>query len=101
MLLRTIVTSRYWNTVAIADEDPAVKFWTRVNFGWSCATALVALSRWPQQPSQPCLAMKLFDLSKSFDLFVRTNAWKAAGRWAEDASIEFFLEKLHRPFATP
>ena len=49
-----------------------------------------------QQPSQPCLAMTLFDLSKPFDLLVRADAWKAVGRLAEDASIEFFLEELHR-----
>ena len=40
--------------------------------------------------------MTLFDLSKAFDLLVRTDAWKAVGRLAQDASIEFFLEELHR-----
>ena len=49
-----------------------------------------------QQPSQPCLAMTLFDLSKAFDLLVRADAWKAVRRLAQDASIEFFLEELHR-----
>ena len=49
-----------------------------------------------QQPSQPCLAMTLFDLSKAFDLLVRADAWKAIGRLAQDASIEFFLEEVHR-----
>ena len=46
-----------------------------------------------QQPSQPCLAMTLFDLSKAFDLLVRADAWKAVGRLAQDASKEFFLEE--------
>ena len=49
-----------------------------------------------QQPSQPCLAMTLFDFGKAFDLTVRVDAWKAVGRLAQDASIEFFLEELHR-----
>ena len=53
-----------------------------------------------QQPSQPCLAMTLFDLSNAFDLLVRADAWKAVGRLALDASIEFFLEELHRGSAT-
>ena len=49
-----------------------------------------------QQLFQPCLAMTLFDLRKAFDLLVRADAWKAVGRLAEVASIEFFLEELHR-----
>ena len=53
-------------------------------------------ARGRQQPSQHCLAMTLFDLGKAFDLLVRADAWKAVGRLAEDASIEFFLEELHR-----
>ena len=40
--------------------------------------------------------MTLFDLGKAFDLLVRADAWKAVGRLTEDASIEFFLEELHR-----
>ena len=40
--------------------------------------------------------MTLFDFSKAFDLLVRTDAWQAVERLAEDASIEFFLEELHR-----
>ena len=40
--------------------------------------------------------MTLFDLSKAFDLLVRADAWKAVGRLAQDASMEFFLEELHR-----
>ena len=40
--------------------------------------------------------MTLFDLSKTLDLLVRADAWKAVGRLAQDASIEFFLEELHR-----
>ena len=84
----------------------------RVNLVGLCAAALVTPSRWQmrfsadagsvrrarvgQQPSQPCLAMTLFDLSKAFDLLVRADAWKAVGRLAQDASIEFFLEELHR-----
>ena len=88
----------------------------RVNLEGLCAAALVTLSRWQrlhrrrqlparreragQQPSQLCLAMTSFDLSKAFDLLVRADAWKAVGRLAQDASIEFFLEELHRGVAT-
>ena len=61
---------------------------------------LARRARVGQQSSQPCLAMTLFDLSKAFDLSVRADAWKAVGRLTEDASIEFFLEELHRGSAT-
>ena len=57
---------------------------------------LARRARVGQQPSQPCLAMTLFDLNKAFDLLVRADAWKAVGRLAQDASIEFFLEEQHR-----
>ena len=43
---------------------------------------LARKARVGQQPSQPCLAMTLFDLSKSFDFLVRADAWKAVGRLA-------------------
>ena len=49
---------------------------------------LARRARVGQQPSQPCLPMTLFDLSKAFDLLVRADAWKAVGRLAQDASIE-------------
>ena len=74
----------------------------RVNLGGLCAEALVTQSRWQmgfsadtgsidegdvlpaehvwdKQPSEPCLVMTLFDLSKAFDLSVRADAWK--GCW--------------------
>ena len=124
MLLRTIATSRYRGKALVgAQLKPlmrtlqsnldACQFGAVVRRSTRDAIALAdeilrryrlhrrrqrpaRRARAGQQPSQPCLAMTLFDLSKAFDLLVRTHAWKAVGRLAQDASIECFLEELHR-----